>query len=1020
MISTSKCVKFRTLANVGDSMYRAALLFAFFAIVSHSVPLLTSAQAAGVQLGPLCVEGAVLLENETDKTIQGDGYWYPITLSYGKPGTTSKPARIDLFDRPLPKTAGLLSCNEMISLAKAQGVNLIFSGRLDKLDLAGEFFKATAPNDNRLQIKPGKFSADITSVTTGTIAINGGTISMKGSKLHIDNPSQFLGGATILSGAFELTLWDRKISNLRMVVPGGATIQANFSSKDSRKPFDVRINMVTRQADLWAGTLVGSPSGAMVGSAATIAGLSLTNPNATIGTANLTASNGKIAAHIENVKGKADKLIWKQKTIVTALDRPTFQWKKGSGTAISTSSQINLALPLIEDAVFKSPATILGSDAQTELLSGAIQANFATLSETNIDGKLSWIAPESPSLRFIIPPKGLTSATLFVKGGAVAPQISGNFDVNQLSLGGMLLKQALSLKFDTAKFDSQLRIPIKFDVKDKSAQFTLSDRDQKALITAGLRRAFLDSVLIIDLQDLAKSYLDVPENGFELTLFSMVATQPFIAGTIPAFGDAEVSAVNPTRLSIGIASTGHVDISPKLLIIGEPIVRIGHKGSESRAGLKMEANGGATFAFDFATGTLSLAKADFEIKDADFRLLDSEGIVDISGIEITDPEIKLTYLKINYDQQGPIKIGAADGNEFSFNGTRINKPSDPAKPNEIVYDASLQRAFTIKEFHALQVKIDKVLSFDLIDVKNVDIAMVSANARFGDGFRIKNASISLSVDELATIRLDDATLEKFDNARFVADGAFNPGNTFSVNNDPSFHVGLNVSGFGTTLKGSGDIKIGAFSGSKQAEAEIDFPCHDGKKPKLSLEYNFALTGVSATVAVDEGHFDASTSIGPLVLVLHTKSGVGCNGKGDTITLVPEHDLPVPPYPCGGTFLAPEFCTTITIPAVRGNYHLRYEVLFSGGSIELTDALVKLETPNTKVCNKGLIDASKLVVVPNVYPQIDDYVPGLTEATNLIAQASFVVPETVLATSITTGVGLLASTTLSGIGKVGCF
>jgi hypothetical protein len=997
---------------------RAAIIIVLFSSLHCS-----SSYAAGVQLGPLCIEGARLVENEAEKTFESDGYWSPINLTYRKTGKgVAKAARIDLFDKPLPKFARLLSCKEVISEAKRRGVNLLFSGRLDKLDLTADLFSATAHNDNRLQIRPNNFNAHIGSTTDGTLAVNGGTVNLKGDKLRIFNPTLFVGSATTLAGIFELSLRHRQISNMRLVSPGGATLRATFIPVNSI--FDVQINMATRQVDLWAGLLHGSPTTAMVGHAANIGGLALSNPNIAIHAIDLFANNGRIAVRLDRTNGKADEIIWKQRSIVTELKRPSFEWATVAGTARSAPGQLNLTLPAVSDGVFSSPFAILGSDAGAEVVAGAFTANFPSLSENHVAGTLKWSSPETPSLQFLMPPGSVTSVDLHVQGPPESPRIDGNFDVNQISLAGMLLKQRLSLSFTNVSFDDGIRIPIKFDVRDRSGQFALIGRDQKVLITAGLRRAFLDSTLVINLPDWQTSHLEVPPNGFQLALFSELASELLIAGTTPTFGDLDLGAVNPTVLYIGATSTGWINLDARTLIIDEPIIRIGHKGTESRAKLKMQSDGGAMFRYECATGILSLAKADLELKNVDFKLLDRGGVVDISGIEITDPEVQLEYLKIVYDQVAAVKVGTASGRRFRVSGSRIEKQVDPLMPTEITYSASLARPLNIKEFHAFDVEIAKVLSLQLIDVKQVDVAMVGGNAAFGDGFRIKSASISLSVDELATLNVNETLVENFNNARFGASGSLDTGNALHLNNDPSFQVRLNVSGFGAALKGDGEVTIGAFSGSKVADVEFHFPCAHGEKAIASMEYNFQVPATSAAVAVNGGDFFANARIGPLKLVLHSTTGAQCNGEQGTITLPPVIILG-PRYPCirDGHLT---ICHDDIIIEPKAKYHLSYKVAFTGGFIVLTDALLALSNRVPKVCNASKID-SHLLFVPDVSPQIDQIdVAGVgldekvRKLANIALDADFMQHETILATSILNGAGLLADSLISVMGIIGCF
>jgi hypothetical protein len=339
--------------------------------------LLPQAHPAGVQLGPLCVEGAVLVENEDDKTLEGDGYWYPITLEFEKQAGSAERATLVLYDRPLPPTTGFSTCRELINLAKSQGVNLLFSGTLKNIYIAGDFFRAVSPNDNRLQLKPGKFSAEVESISQGSLGFAGGAINLKGGRLRIRNSSQYLGGTKIYSGEFELEMTNRQIRNVPIVPTGDARLQTTFLPLNVNSPFKIRINMLTRQTQLWSGSLTGSPSGALAGNVTAFAGLSVATPHLTVNNIRLTATNGDASIQINGVKGKAERITWKQQAVGVSLNQPTFQLGTASGTATATATQLNVSLPVIRNASFTSPATTLGSDGQPTFLSGAFQASPA-------------------------------------------------------------------------------------------------------------------------------------------------------------------------------------------------------------------------------------------------------------------------------------------------------------------------------------------------------------------------------------------------------------------------------------------------------------------------------------------------------------------------------------------------------------------------------------------------------------------------------------------------------------------
>src|SRR5262245_37129330 len=70
------------------------------------------ARAAGLLLGPFCIEGAALKQLPDQRTFTAGGYWEPIELTYKKPSDAPSKARIDIFDRPIPKMAGLPTCKE--------------------------------------------------------------------------------------------------------------------------------------------------------------------------------------------------------------------------------------------------------------------------------------------------------------------------------------------------------------------------------------------------------------------------------------------------------------------------------------------------------------------------------------------------------------------------------------------------------------------------------------------------------------------------------------------------------------------------------------------------------------------------------------------------------------------------------------------------------------------------------------------------------------------------------------------
>jgi hypothetical protein len=1004
------------LRIVSDNIRRRAMngVIAFAGFLGAALP--ATAQAAGVVIGPFCIEGVELTRNEDQRTVEVNGYWTPAKLQYPASGSRTGSAQIAIFDAVLPKTQGLYSCSELTRMFASRNINVVLTGSISKLSLAANLFTATGQGaENAVQIDTSKLRLEVDKVTSGQLKLAGGIIQLKDKSIKLSNVNTMFANGSTIVGVLEVVSSNLALTGAKFLV-GGAQFAANMKAPDNKSQ-SIRLNLSTKGEVLWEGAFESTAPVKLADNTVNLAGLSLGQAVITANQLRIDAAAGAARSHFKGLAGHAASLTVSHSMVTTGLAAPTLSFQGMETPIVQTINQWSAGPATISQAVFASTYARVKNQAGSELLHGAFKGQFATWSAQLVDGSTTWTQADAEAINFFSPAGSMSQLTLSLKGPFANPQMSGGFGLTNFALGGMAIKRDTLFNFSNLTPRAVLHVPMKLNSPSRSGTISFADRDQAIELTAGLSRALLEADLQIDLGQIKNSRLVVQPEKFQIGLFSAVATQPFLAGTAPAFGDLELSATNTTELDIGAVCSGQLELKASLLTMGQPIIRMGRKGSNSRAAITLNSNGAVTLGYDVGKNEVGLLAGNFEAHNSEFKMLDRGAEIDLSGVVVRDPLLQLGSFRIAIVKTGNIGVGTAALGRLTATGSLVYKPSDPEHPNEITYSGSFARPLTSASADAAAVRIAKVLEMDLISVQKLDVALTAVSANFSGGAKISDGTLALSADGLATLKVNDQELQKFNAARVAASGKIDPGNGLSVNGSPGFSIQVAVDGFSDHLNGSGSAQLDRFTGSKQSEVKIKFRCKGSDHLEVPIEYNFGVSGAALAVTYTDGRFLGEGGVGPLILAVHSKSGNECN------TDVTKHVIARK-----GAAWTDGICSRglhfyhcrWESPEISYAYHFKLAIRFGGGEIILTNPQVRLTGKGLNVCNMGAVQ-SKVILIGGDVPQIDTSlnVPGAEAIVNALLDLSFEAVESLVANSILDQANWLVDTVGTTGGNLYC-
>jgi hypothetical protein len=969
--------------------------------------------AGGLQLGPFCIDTLPVVYDHPNDEPKPAGVWMPFSVNTPAGG---KAVRVVIFDAAIPDTAQDLKCGDLLKFAKTKGIQAVISGTVNRIDMTGKIFK---PNDgaNRIQIEPGKFSANFVTVDEGGLDIGGGRVALSGGGATLDNATLAFGTKGSVSGTFNIGLSGRPITNARLDLPGGAFGKLTLKPTS---PEVFQYNLTGKHALIWEGNFTSSAPFAMSGTAITLPNVRLEQPDVKVAQAEVSASHGALTAKISDTKGRANALSATLGKSVLRLAEVNTVLGRMTGKLSQAATSLSGAGLSFFDSTFASENARLISAAGEDIIKGPVRISVKELSTERVDVAAKWPQPTTVGFGGFFGSKGISEANVSLIGPPSTPKLGGDVKVAGIKVGTLALAADSSFAFSSS-LATIIHIPIHLSSGPKQQAVTLADKDQVIILKAGLKSFDLKADLELNINDLAKSRIVIAPQAFNLALNAVISTQPFVAGTQPAFGDLEVKAINPTAVALGSTRTGLVELSATTLTLGEPLLRIGQKGGEVKVKVSLKSEGNADLYYDLTTDKTRLVEGTFAAHDVDFKLLEAGKELDLDGTLLRDAEGKIGLLKVAFikvagwipGSDTDASLGTAHIENLALGGTSVRRPHDAAHPGEISYDARIERPFKITEANAAEVKIDKLLDIQILTSKGIDLALTNASADFSGGFGLHDGAISISVDQIAAMKAGGAELYQFSNARIEGDGTLTINSGGISVNGAGIHASVQVAASGQSdkLTGDGHLRIDPFSGAIQTSLSTGFKCNDGNILKIDTELNIALGLVDLNLVYNAGKIDGSALLGLLGLAVHSKSPGGCDGP------VMSHVVQKK-----GKWWTDGVCTQLwppkawhchwESPEISYSYHATSRILGFGGVIGLPATTLRLSGGHLSFCSPGPPDMAQFVIIgPLLVPQIDSSANIVAEiaakGANILLQVQFGIWETFVATAVANGAGWLA-------------
>jgi hypothetical protein len=127
------------------------------------------AEAAGIVVGPLCLDGVKETRHPDQQTTTDTGVWTPADYQLSGPQLQS---HIVVFDAPIRESETLETCTQIIARMATGGSRPIVSGVLKQFELRAMIF--SGGGQHRIQIDPNALKANLGHVDSGARPVAGG------------------------------------------------------------------------------------------------------------------------------------------------------------------------------------------------------------------------------------------------------------------------------------------------------------------------------------------------------------------------------------------------------------------------------------------------------------------------------------------------------------------------------------------------------------------------------------------------------------------------------------------------------------------------------------------------------------------------------------------------------------------------------------------------------------------------------------------------------------------------------
>ncbi len=974
-------------------------------VVSVALMLTPAASAAGLIVGPLCLDGVYGTPRPSESTDTPSGRWTPTDYAIQ---SRARAPRIAIFTKPIPESPILETCLQIEARMLSAGVRPLLAGRMTALELRANIFNG--PGGNRVQINPKALKATLVSVDSGELTVAGGTLRFAGSRLWVTTRKTVLTSKDDIEGVFEIEAWDRTISGAKVALNGGMEYRVDLRPRNGGN-LKVEIDLASAAALLQKGDLIGKPAGVPAMGSVQLDVLELKEAALAAGVVRVVADRGLAQVTLEDLKGQAastripgSRLQWATAAADVAaavLQAPARQEPGGLVLGTAVLRKLSLSGESLQALAQSNQFVATGR--------GTVSAELLSAGQLDLKGR--WPAPANTALAAIFPDGKVAPFVMALSGVQEAPLAALELGASVMALGGLELQRSTTLATTPVPLEVGVRLPVDISVPAAKGKVEFKDKDRTVALQGSLDSLELHGSLVLRLDDLEQSRLEVARDQFQLKIGTAVAATPFLAGTRPNFAAVGIGVSNLTDLVVSKAHKGQLLLTTGVIALGEPVFRVGEGGSASKASLTITSEGNVRLLYGLDDSRIILAQGTFRVRDARFKLLGpTPHVLDLNGDLLSEPELDMTELLLEVDKLGPIAIERGRMDKLKVLAQSLERRRKPDQPKALSYSGRVTQPLEVDSLVAAQLKIDDEVALGGLEMQGLRFGLADARFSFGTDARLERAAVSLSAERLRQVQVGDRKANFFTNVALYVDGRMRlSGPDFSVNEGVGTKLRLHAGGPESSLSGSGNLDVDGFTGHARSRLDIGFKCKNSDKLAVPIEYNFGLVGASFSANLREGILSAEGELKPFGFDVHTVGdGAGCNS--------PSEELVVASAQSGWTWglcsknLEVYRCKwEWSTPKIAFNYNIRLDVKHLNAPVVMTNPRLFYRDGKVAFCNVGAAAIGAITFVGGYSPQIETPFGGDGEKlVNAMIAANFIVPQTLIGTSLLNGVGWLAS------------
>jgi hypothetical protein len=885
-------------------------------------------------------------------------------------------------------------------------------------------------------------------------------MDLKGSRVWIENLTDFIAKREGIVGTLEITAWNRTLQDAQLLFTGGGRATATLAPPNEEN-VTLHVDMSNGTAKLWEASLM-AKNVAITGNGIEVGLATLGTPQLTVKQMAVVAKGGALSTSLTTVTGGAQTVDLHTGALGFSSNDGQVSWDSGAAQGTHDIKAATFDVLDIHGGSLKAAKARLFSSDQS-IVSGAVNATQVALSKQALKGTFDWDRPDMPFVSFLVPRGAGQHLTFALDGKWDRPfMLSGALDAGSFLVGGLSFDRSTHFAFPPTQTSQEIIVPVKIDVGDEKGLLAIADGSHTAVITAELRRLLLEASFVIPLSNFGGAHLDIMPHKLQFEFASAVSTSPWLGSTKPMFADATVKADNFNSVTVALkAQEGLVLVDSDVLVIGDPVVQIG-KAKPFRARTTLNAAGGATLAYCMNRGDLILTRGSFRASDAQFKSLDTGAIVDLGGTFLTDPDGSISDLSIDIDRVH--NTGSVSSGAVKLGGSHVSRPRDPQNPNDMAFDGNIQGQLSVASLEGTP-----ELTADRFDMTNLavhtfGVAVTGATLDVSQSISLMDATLTISGDQIVSsvelkttdsntpspvvpMYLQIKTLEDvckplakdgddnnttrreyFTNVSFDASGKLRLdggiGNDIDVHlaNAPSItNAHLTVSGRTDRLNGQGGAQFGGYVGSIGSAIMTKANCEGGNLLRIPMNTSVGTGGTFLKITLVNGKSDARGAFVAFGLLMNSTGKAECEGGWDTKILI---------YATSGwtegicpTWSEPlRHCRwTWETPQVSYDYRTKAVVRLLTTTVLMANPYVDFAEKKTLLCNVGPASLAPIAIIGGYYPEFRGSVPVVSDVANALVGLVAETAESGIATALGTGIGGLASSLLSDpiLGPVAC-